>query len=198
VSPETPVRAATNVPPPDDVRRPPGSASPDRWHFAFGVDAAVSGGLAPRWLFSSPVGFEAVAPRWFGLVPSVQLRFERAWSGTVGAGGPSATFAWTLGALLACPHRWHVSVTPCARVEAGAIESSGANVQGPRDDTRGWFALGAALRAQWWFFDPLFLDVEGGVRAPVVRPTYVFEPNTTVFQPPTLAGTCPSMFHVCM
>jgi hypothetical protein len=161
-----------------------------RWHLALTLDASLVGGISPSPLFGTPVTVEADLPAGHGLAPTMRLGFERASSG--GGTGPTALFTLTIGIFEACPRRWQlgpVRLEPvCLRVEGGAVEGVGANVIPSHDLTRGWVALGAVARAEWAFWKPLFLDLEGGVRFPLVRPTYVVEPETTVYPVPVVAG----------
>jgi hypothetical protein len=160
-------------------------------HLALTVDAAFTTGVVPHTLFGVPVAVELgtrMGPR---LRPSLRLGFERASSGAVDVGGPTAEFTWTVGFLEACPHRWTfglLDVTPCLRVEGGALEGVGAKITSAHDDTRPWFSIGAVGRAEWALVSGLFLDFEGGFRAPLSRTTYFFEPDTTIYRAPAVGA----------
>jgi hypothetical protein len=119
------------------------------------------------------------------------LGFERASSGAIEAQGGTATFTWTVGYLEACPHRWlfaSIGLAPCARVEVGTLAGVGSNIVPARSSTQAWAALGVVVRAEWLVLGPVFVSLEAGVRAPLVQPTYFFEPDVVVYRPPDLAG----------
>jgi hypothetical protein len=191
-----PTPAAAPAPVPAPLPPPASGPAPDPapahpWHFALAFEASVAAGVTPRVLFATPLSVQAMGPEGRTPSPTFRVGFERASSGSVDVGGPTATFTWTLGIAEACPHRWRfgkVAVEPCARVEAGVLEGIGANIAPARDSTRTWFALGATGRAEWAFLPPMFLDLEAGLSFPLVRTTYFFEPNTTVYQSPTVGG----------
>jgi hypothetical protein len=50
-------------------------------------------------------------------------------------------------------------------------------------------ALGATGRARWLFLGPVFLELDAGLRFPLTRTRYFFEPDTTVDEPPTVGWT---------
>jgi hypothetical protein len=169
-------------------REPPDAR---RWHLALHVEASVAGGAAPSVLFGTPVSVEAIAPATGVLAPTFHLGFERASAGTLDTAGPTALFTLTTGIVDACPNRWRVltlSFEPCLRVEAGTLEGAGGNVVPAHDLTRGWAAVGPVARAEWAFFKTVFLDVESGVRFPLVRTTYFVLPDTTIYPVPSVAG----------
>jgi len=184
----TPPAADTPFVPPRDM--PAGEVR--RWHLALALDASLAAGVSPSPLFGTPVTVEADLPAGPVLAPTLRLGFERASSGGGGSTGPTAVFTWTIAVVEGCPRRWQlgpVRLEPiCLRVEAGAVEGVGANVTPSHDLTRGWVALGAVARVEWAFWKPLFLDLEGGARFPLVRPTYFVEPDTTVYPVPVVAG----------
>jgi hypothetical protein len=185
-----PSAAPTPAPPPSVVTR---EALPlivierPRWRWGASVDAGISAGLAPNAIVGVPVSLHAIAPQAF----SVHLGFERAASGSIDVTGGAATFTWTVATLEGCPHRWTwrgVSAEPCLRVEGGALQSRGERIVPAREDTHGWFALGAVGRAEWLFAGPAFVELDAGLRAPFTRTTYFFEPNTTIYRAAAVSG----------
>jgi hypothetical protein len=164
----------------------------DRWSFSFHADAALSTGASPQTLFGVPVMAEAAAPSGGRLSPSFHLGFERAGSGTTDVQSAAARFVWTAAIAEGCPHRFRFgrfALEPCARFEAGALEGIGERIVPARQDTRAWAAVGAVGRARWAFWDPLFVELEAGLRAPFFRTTYFFEPNDVIYRLPAIGGT---------
>jgi hypothetical protein len=188
VDPQASTQAVAPTPAPAPAPAP--SPAPS-WHLALTFDASVEDGVSARPLFGAPIALEGLAPSGALPSPSFRLAFQRASSGAVDVGGPTATFTWTLAIAEACPHRWDVgslSLSPCARVEAGTLEATGANVVPAHDDTHPWVALGAVAKAEWTFARPMFLDFETGIRFPLYRTTYFFEPDNPAFQLPVVGG----------
>jgi hypothetical protein len=188
--PSIPARPAGGSPTPQP-REQPARPMASRWHFAVGLAAAFVAGVSPNGVASVPVWAEAAGPRNGLFTPTVRAGFERATSGTISLRGPTATLTWTVAVLEGCPARWTfgaVAFEPCVRAEAGVLEGAGANIVPAREQKRAWVALGPVARVQWSVVGPLFVDFEAGLRAPLVRTRYFFEPNTTVYQPPPVAG----------
>jgi hypothetical protein len=77
---------------------------------------------------------------------------------------------------------------PCLRGEFGALEAQGGNIVPARDDRRAWLALGAVGRARWILAGPIFVELEAGLRVPLVRAQYFFEPNNVVHRPPAVGA----------
>jgi hypothetical protein len=166
---------------------PPARKQP--WHLALTFEASVIDAVATQTLVGAALALEAVAPRGRVLTPTLRLGIEHVESGAIDVGGPSASFKGTLGVAEACPHRWvvgNVALEPCARFEAGSLQGTGSNVAPARDSTRAWLAAGAVGRAEWAFVSPMFLDLEAGVRFPLVRTTFYFEPATVIYTPPSV------------
>ena len=89
------------------------------------------------------------------------------------------------------PTRWAhgpFELEPCARAEAGILEGEGGNIVPHRQSTPAWFALDGTGRARWFPWRSLFVDLEGGIRFPLTRPTFLFEPDTIIYRPPAVAG----------
>jgi hypothetical protein len=173
-------------------REAPAAPKPEaEWQFGASVGASVTAGVAPEALVGVPIAVHAVAPASAPIGPTFHLAFERTSSGAVDVQGGAATFTWTVAVVEGCPHRWRwgaVGVEPCLRFEGGALRGQGSRINPAREDTRGWFALGAIGRAEWTFAGPLFLEIETGLRAPFVRTTYYFEPDTTIYRAPAIGA----------
>jgi hypothetical protein len=155
------------------------------------VDGSIAVGASPRPLWGVSPTFEADAPTGGSLSPTFHLGFDRASTGSVDLGGPTAAFTSTLGIAEGCPNRWTLgawSFEPCARVEAGILQGQGDHVVEPRTDTHSWLAVGAVARAEWAAFRPIFVDFEGGFRVPVVRTTFFFEPYNVIYETAPVGG----------
>jgi hypothetical protein len=148
------------------------------------------GGIAPVVLIgaSAAVGITLrVGP----LSPVLRAGFAEASGGVRDTSAPTASFTWNSGTLEGCPHRFELSelsLEPCVRFEAGAINASGSNVVPTREVTLPWLAAGALGRAEWAVAEPLFVELEAGARVPLVRVRYVFEPNSEYYRSPVVAG----------
>jgi hypothetical protein len=121
----------------------------------------------------------------------VRAAFERATRENVPVTGGAARFAWTLGTVDVCPLRWKSSpfaLIPCARVEAGKLDANGIGVVPVRSVARGWLALAGVGRLRWSVLRSLSVDLEGGLRAPLIRDRFMFEPDITVYRPPSVSG----------
>jgi hypothetical protein len=161
------------------------------FELALGVDASLAFGVGPRPLFGTPVWLALAALASGRLRPVARIGFERASSGVSDASGPTATFTWTVGFAEICPHRWtlgSVSFEPCGLFEGGVVDAAGVNVVPARRTAAARFALGVLGRAEWSIMGPVFLDFEGGARAPLERTAYFFEPDALFYESPAVAG----------
>jgi hypothetical protein len=123
--------------------------------------------------------------------PSVRAAFERAVVDAVPAPGGAARYAWTVGTFDGCPVRWAfatAALLPCVRIEAGELEVTGEALVPSRDATRGWLALAALAQARWEFFPRVAIEADAGLRAPLIRERFIFEPDVTVYRPPAFAA----------
>lgn len=189
--PPPPLREESAPPPRDAVRAPEESHESARTRRgSVGAGVATVGGIAPVVLVgaSAAVG---VALRLGPLSPVLRAGFAEASGGATGTPGPTASFTWSSATLDGCPHRFElsgVSLEPCVRFEAGAVNAAGSNVVPAREVTRAWLAAGAVGRAEWAVGGPVFVELEAGARVPLVRIHYVFEPDTEYYRTPVVAG----------
>jgi len=192
--PSDAVPRPTDVPPPDTTARPPLDESKGI-HLAVGAGGGAVFGIAPVAAPSAAV-FAELSWRTGGFAsPSVRAGFDYATSADTSVAGGSVQMARSDFSLDGCPFRWSVGAwrfTPCVRVEAGALAASGVGVSPDRSATRPWFASGVAGAVQYRISQRFFLELTGGVRAPLVRDRFFFEPNpsTIVFEAPVLSGFC--------
>lgn len=167
-SPPPPIEPVERTTPRTSQPRP-GS----RWEFAAGAGANLSSGVTPDVLLGPVVFLEVASPHrgLFGV--SIRAGFERATASDVVNAGGAASFTWTLGTVDACPLRWtrgSFSLSPCARMEAGELDGSGANIPAPNEAKRGWLALAALGRASWTPIRHLAVELEGA-RGPLSSAT---------------------------
>jgi hypothetical protein len=90
------------------------------------------------------------------------------------AGGLEASLTWTVAQLDACTHKWPLwesaFLSPCARLTIGALQAAGsAGVDTPRELTRLWLSAGGGAELAISIVGPLWLRVQGGVEALVLR-----------------------------
>jgi hypothetical protein len=144
---------------------------------AAGLDGGVIMGLFPQPAPSATAFAEAHLERGSALAPSVRLSLSGAVSASVSAPPGSATFRWLAAAFDGCPFELRLAnalrVTPCAFVEVGVLEGSGAGVTTPEVDDRRWVALGGAARLKWLLSESFFVEAQGRLEAPVARDTFV-------------------------
>lgn len=190
--PAAPVEGVTSAAPAPAVRvLAPPPAPPPRWSLAVSVDGMVGIGAAPGPLFGASPALAASGPRRGWLEPTVRLAFAAAASGTVDVAGGGARFTSTFAALDGCPRRLEFgrfALEPCLRGEVGLLRGTGAGVVAPRTDTHSWLAAGALVRAEWRFLRRAFVEFAGGVRIPLVRTTFFFEPDVTIYRTAPVGG----------
>jgi hypothetical protein len=197
--PPAPTASAATSPPPKktDERRladaEPLSEAEERahgWGWSIGAEAAITQGVAPSALVTVPAFLDVSRRGPTVFTPAVRLRFERADSASSAAQG-GAYFTWTAGSLDLCPvslSTWRVRVWPCARAEAGVLAATGAETTPVRSDSRPWMTLGLVARARVTVVGALFVELEGGAFAPLVRDRFFVEPDTTVERVPAVAA----------
>lgn len=191
--PPAPTTPPAEPSPPATVQRP--TLLGERWHGGVGGGVALVSGVAPSTV-PAGVAFVAAHGPARGLVASsFRLGFMRGSSGDVEIARPgipapsSAAFTWTVVAADACPLRLRhdtLSLEPCARIEVGMLQGAGGRIAPPREQTRWWIAAAAVARGQWAFAGPFFFELEAGLRAPLSRTQFFFQPDTTIFRAPAV------------
>jgi hypothetical protein len=160
------------------------------WHGSIGAQATLVTGVSSAALLGGAGFFDLSRTTDEWLSPSLRVRFDRTTRGSIDATPGTAAFTWTAGSLDVCPLAWphaRVRVSPCARVEAGLLQSEGSNITPPRNDSGLWLAADAVARARWAIAGPFVLELEGAIRFPIMRDHFFFEPNRTVFDVPAVA-----------
>jgi hypothetical protein len=179
------------------ARSEPPALAPWAGHLAAIAGAELTSGLTPGALVGPALSVEAVwrrrdRPRAVEPVLDVRLGVSRL-AASVPAQVGSARFTWTLGRLEGCPVRVVVGsfeALPCVRFDGGDLQAVGLGVDLPRPAaSRLWLSLGALGRLRWTPLAPIFLEVDAGVSAPLVRDRFYFDtPPTTIYDVPALAA----------
>ncbi len=163
------------------------------WGWSIGAQAGLTEGVTPGALLSIP-GFVEIWRRAQGLwSPAFRLRFEQADGSAAVATSPGsgAAFTWTAGSLDVCPIALatrRIRAWPCVRGEGGALAATGTGVDVARTSTRPWLTFGLLARIRATVVGSLFVEVEGGALAPVVRDRFFLEPSATVQHVPVVAA----------
>lgn len=182
----TPEPAPTTPPPPVPAATPADDAP--RWDAGMGVD--VASGYAP----SLSVGlrlFVEMAPAFF----SVRASVLHADSGKVSVEDGRTRFRFWGARVEGCPLRVPLgasfAATPCAGVEAGALQGEGLPGRGiveTHEATEPWFAALALGRLQAEVDSFLLLEAQADVRFPLVRHEFYLErPDRSVHDVPAVA-----------
>ncbi len=166
----------------------PASSRPGR--FFVGADFVVATGVTPVTLFTgSPVvGWRTTGAALLGA--SVRAGFLRVGTGTLTTTpGRSADYTWTVGRADACALLWParaLRLGACARVEVGALDVSGKEVNLPRTVHSPWVAAGVLGRGEWSFFGPLSLGLDVGPAFHITANEFYFLSSTDVYTVPVV------------
>jgi hypothetical protein len=179
----------------DEASPAGGSTAPDAgrssMHFGVTGGASATMGTAPTVAWMIPVSAEIGWGRDTSVSPLVRAGFEHADSGEDAATGGDARFVLNAGTLDLCasfPVTQAMRLLPCLHAEGGTLLAAGSDIQPARSDTRPWVGLGAIGAVRYVVRSPVFVELSFGVRLPLVRDRFFFEPDTTVFRPPVAAG----------
>ena len=171
----------------DEASSPPATTLPRT--LSLGVDLDLSAGTAPGVLIGPSPWVAWVSPVHATIVPAFRLALGRASTGSIAVTGGSADFVWTVGRADGCAVLWPsqpARLSACARIEGGVVDAEGVDVPDARRQTRGWFAAGPLVQAQWSFAPPLFLELEASGMVHIVADRFYFLPDVTAYQVPTL------------
>ena len=159
-------------------------------HLALTGGGGVSTGIAPTPVWMIPLSAEVDFGRENAVWGVLRPGFLHADSGTDTATGGDARFVLNAGTLDLCASlpatRW-MRLLPCLHSEGGALGAAGSNIKPARSETTPWVGLGAVGAVRYLVLSPLFVEVSVGVRFPLVRDRFFFEPDTTIFRPPVAA-----------
>ena len=179
------------APPPDEVSRLPPAAGTPAHAFAAGLALGARSDVGPGVPAAVGVFGDWRPSEGPILSPNVRVAFVYAKSASIVAGG-QATLTLATSAIEACPFALAVTelvrLRPCALVEGGALVGSSSAVAGATTAARLHLSVGAAARLEVTL-GRLLVSIEGAAAAAAVRPTFFFEPDTTVFRAPAFGWT---------
>jgi hypothetical protein len=161
--------------------------APPRWRGALTTAAAAEVGVAPRVVAALRVSGELRAP-WRGH-PAIRVGLTRSASAGAVVEDARASFTWTSGLVDVCPYAFEggmASVSPCARIEVGALDARGERVEPARSETRLWFGAGAVGRLRFAPWRMVFFEIEAGARAHILRDSFRVRADELVFRAPPL------------
>ncbi len=184
----------------EDSGAPPEGASPTGHrgigegqgpHVGVTAGAGATTGISPAVAWTLPLSAEVAWGRETAASFLLRGGFLHADSGQDKATGGDVRFELDEGTLDLCasfPVTSALRLLPCAHTEAGSLAATGSNITPARSASRPWAGLGAAGAVRYRLFSPVFLELSLGVRFPLVRDRFFFEPDTTVFRPPLAAA----------
>ncbi len=161
-------------------------------------DAATHLTLGAQFLLGERIGTPAFGARIFAEPPVgatdhgvAPLRFGAGLetASDIPVAGGSAAFLLVALAADACPlgaTAGALHLAPCARVEGGLLAASRRGVAPVRSVTRGWLAIALPVRARLPLWGPFVLDVEAGMRMPLLRDGLLVQGADVVARPPPL------------
>ncbi len=124
------------------------------------------------------------------LAPAFRLGVAAYGDRAVDATAGAARFTWWVGQLDVCPVRFpvgaRVRLEPCAGAEVGVLVASASGVTDEQSHARPWVSVRGLARLEWTVFGPVALEAYAGLRAPITRESFVFDPDTHVYTPPSL------------
>jgi hypothetical protein len=192
-APAAPTGDALPTPAPVFDRAPSPSQSPAPRRFSAGMDAVVSGGVAPT-LLAAPSPFV----EWHSFTtalpdPAIRLAFLRANSGAIQSDLGSAELTWTALRLDLCPFRLSLTewsgLRSCVLFDAGVLKGNGIDVYSSKARSRPWLAPGVDVRIDAAITGPLELELMGGLTFPLVRDEFAIDPSAELHRAPQVAGT---------
>lgn len=164
------------------------------------TDAAPHLTLGAQFLLGERIGAPSFGARIFAEPPVAAvgrgvgpLRFDAGleMASDVPAAGGSGSLLLVALAADACPLGAALGalyLAPCARFEGGLVAASRRGVAPVRSETRGWLAVALPVRARVPLWGPFVLDVEAGVRVPLLRDGILVQGADVVARPPPLEG----------
>jgi hypothetical protein len=169
----------------DGVATPGAPAPRDGWRAGAGAHGGFTTGVGDKLalvitLFVD-VAYEATDAVW---QPSVRLGATLLPDREAQDAGATASFQRFGAELSACPIRFFLSrsvgLRPCLALEAGVLAGDASGLPGARSDASPWLALGPRARLGYAIAPPIGVELEAGIAVPLVRPSFLFEPDRTV------------------
>ena len=191
-APALPIRSEAAVPPQRDTGERKRRAEPRRWTWLIGAAAGTVTDVAPG-LAPSGELFTELGP---GSDLRVRLTASYTDSGERELASGIVRFRLAQARTELCPIAARiggsVALWPCAALEVGGIRGEGARsprLSEPKTTSGVWFAGLAALRAALALGETFSMEVQGQVRVPFLRRSYVFErPELLTYQTPAVGG----------
>lgn len=164
------------------------------WRFGGGAGAALVSGVAPEVVLGSRLFVEVSRER---LRDSIVAPF-------VSVGAISTATATDRAPLGATALRWQALVgtfspvaiplftgaelRPCVVVEVGRSRGEGIDVANPRRTEAEWMGVGLAGHLELRLVPHLFVEVEVGASAAILRPKFEYSSGVTAFRPAELGA----------
>lgn len=100
--------------------------------------------------------------------------------------GVAARWRWLLARLDTCPFRLSTTdakliLRTCGGIDSGIITASGQSTLTPKSVTRGWSAVGPALRLTWQTALGLNFETDSGLSFPLTHWKYKYNGNEAEF-----------------
>ena len=175
------------APAPAPMPMPTAAEEPRRWQLGIAGRADLHAGIAPSAVVAlgGLVELRARHPGWWS--PSMRVGFARTFESSAAlTTGGSAVFVLTMGTLDLCPSRADLgrfSVAGCLRGELGELWGQGRNINPPREQPPLWAAVDGLARGEVALVGPFSFAITAGLRIPIVRTRFFFQPDATVFRP---------------
>lgn len=167
------------VPPP----RPAPTASP--WSFDADVGGMIEAGVGPETLWA---GVIEVRGRWHRHLQLALAAIVGRDSAAQDSG--TARFTWIAARPGVC-RLWdvgQVTLGGCGHVELGAVRAGGDMIINQRDLNRLWLAAGGHATGKLPLSDRIFAQLQVGAAIPLVRDRYLFAPNVSIHETPSVTG----------
>jgi hypothetical protein len=169
-------------------RAPRPAARARRWSLEGDVDAMVEAGVGPEALFGAVIEARAGSGAYQLELAGIAGRDTSTQDDA--QDGARARFTWLAGRLGGCRawRRRGFAIDGCGHVEVGAVRADGQMIVNQRDLTRLWLAAGLHGSAQLPLDTRVFGLLQLGVSLPIVRDRYIFAPNLSIHETPSVTG----------
>jgi hypothetical protein len=160
-----------------------------RLAWAVSAGGALETAVAPRLPLGVTAGVEGFLDRAGWWAPGLQASVLATTTSTYVNADGEARFRLLAGQLRVCtgrlPARRAFRLMPCAVLEAGSLfAEGGGSAINERQTTMPWLAAGAVLRGQLDLAANLALESSAALKLLARRDTFIFRPNSLVYQVP--------------
>lgn len=172
-------------------REPPLRTSRERspWSLAAGVSLGTDADLSRPVVFQMGALFAELARESAALFPRFRLGGRASLPASLNSRSGSARFNLLMARAEACPVAAGpfagVELEPCLLLDAGAVLARGDDGRGAVSRTRPYFGAGALGRLRF-AVGGVDLGLEVGMVRPLVRDTWSFAPNETIYASPAI------------